>query len=83
MDQVDLPQVRLGRVARDARAVLDGRPGVRIALDAPARDQGDLVDHGLAEPMGTSSRLTAITRGCRHGCRSWSDSGAGPGSAHR
>lgn len=45
MDQMDLPQVRLTRIARDPGAMLNRFPGMRIALDPESRNQ---LDRGLA-----------------------------------
>jgi len=39
VDQVNLAQIGLGRVARDPRAVLDGDPLVRVAFDSRARQR--------------------------------------------
>ena len=41
MDDVHLPQVRLVRVDRDARAVLHGDARMRVTFDAESRDQAD------------------------------------------
>src|SRR3546814_8316106 len=49
VDQVDLPEVRLGRVARDARAVLHRLAEMRVAGDTEAGDEADLGLIGLAE----------------------------------
>jgi predicted ThiF/HesA family dinucleotide-utilizing enzyme len=52
VDEVDLSKVRLRRVALDSREVLHGLARVRVALDADALDQDDLVDRGLGESVG-------------------------------
>src|SRR3546814_19715743 len=39
VDQVDLPEVRLGRIARDARAVLHRLAEMRVAGDNEARSE--------------------------------------------
>jgi hypothetical protein len=44
VDQVDLAQVRLRRVACDPRAVLDGDAGMGVAVNA---ETGDEADHRL------------------------------------
>ena len=51
VDEVDLAQVRLRRVARDARAVLDGLAGVRVAGDAEPGDERDRVHDRLADAV--------------------------------
>jgi hypothetical protein len=51
VDQMDLPEVGLGRVAAYAREVLDCDPCVRVALDTQALDQADPLGGGLAESM--------------------------------
>src|SRR5574337_9975 len=53
VDQVDLPQVRLGRVDRHSRAVLDRSPKVRVTFHAEAREQTN----------GGQWRLTERVRG--------------------
>jgi hypothetical protein len=52
VDQVDLAQVGLGRVAGGAGAVLHGLAGVRVAFDAEAGDQADRESRRLAEAVG-------------------------------
>ena len=47
MDEVDLAQVRLARIARDARAMLDRHALVRVALDTEPGQQTDAVPFGF------------------------------------
>jgi hypothetical protein len=47
-----LSQIRLGRITRDTRKVLDGRASVRVAVDAPSFDKDNLVDDRLTEAVG-------------------------------
>ena len=47
--QVHLSQIRLRRIARDARAVLDGGPEMRVAFDPEPGEQLDGVDRRLGE----------------------------------
>jgi hypothetical protein len=54
VEQVYLPQVGLGGVARHPRAVFDGRPAVRVAHNTVARDELDLRHRVLRE------RVTAL-----------------------
>jgi hypothetical protein len=49
MDQMHLSQVGLRGIARNPREVLNGCPCMGIALDAPSRNQDDLVDGLFAE----------------------------------
>lgn len=56
--QMHLAQVGLRRILGDARAVLDGRSEVRVALNAEALEQPDALLHVLAEPV----RLAAAHR---------------------
>ncbi len=52
VDQVDLAQVRLGRVLPHPRAVLHGDAVVGVALDAEAFQEADGGTHLLAERVG-------------------------------
>ncbi|MCW2756505.1 MAG: hypothetical protein JWO46_251 [Nocardioidaceae bacterium] len=51
VQQVDLAEVRLVRVAGDPGQVLDQHAGVRVAVDPEPGDQLDLGDRLLAEPV--------------------------------
>ena len=51
MRQVDLAQVRLGRVLRDPGAVLGGDTAVRIAVDAQGFEQVDGRLRALADAV--------------------------------
>lgn len=55
MDQVYLTQVRLSRVDRYTRAMLDARPGVGITVDPMAGDEVDAVFDRLAEVVHTAT----------------------------
>src|SRR5215472_19190044 len=48
MNEVDLAQIRLARIAFDARAVLHARAGMRVAFDAEPREQPDTLFVRLA-----------------------------------
>ncbi len=50
-NEVNLPQIGLSGIDRDARAMPDGRAGMRIALDAQSLDQPDRRDRRLGETM--------------------------------
>jgi len=50
-EQVDLAQVRLCRIRRHLKEVLDGDARVCVALDADALQQGDLLTWLFAEPV--------------------------------
>ena len=51
VQQVNLAQVRLGRILRDSGTVLDGDAAVRIALDAQAFEQANGRLRSLAEAV--------------------------------
>lgn len=48
---MDLAQVRLRRIQRHARAVLDSYTRMCVTLDTDALQQGDLLTRLLAEPV--------------------------------
>src|SRR5437764_15352881 len=62
MDQVDLAQIGLGRVARDARAMLDGCALMRVAIDAEPRQKPDAV------LVGFHQRVLRAAADCRDHC---------------
>ena len=49
VDQVHLAQVRLGRIARHPRSMLDRAAQMRVVLDAETGQQPDAADVRLAE----------------------------------
>lgn len=51
MDEMHLTEVRLGGIARDSRAVLNGAPLVRIALDAEPLQETNAVLTVLADAV--------------------------------
>lgn len=51
MDQVNLPQIRLRRIHRDARTMLHRRPAMRIAAHPVSGDQVDAGSERLGETM--------------------------------
>ena len=51
LEKVDLAQVRLSRIPRNAMEVLDSDTRVRVSLHADPLQQGDLLARRLAEPV--------------------------------
>src|SRR5262245_34327875 len=66
VDEVDLAQVRLRRVDRNAGAMLHRDAGMCIALDPEPGEQSYLVGNGLAEPMLTVAADRDDNRPSRH-----------------
>jgi len=61
VDQMDLPEIRLVWIARDARAVLDGDPRMRIIRNAKPFKQ---VDRRL---IALRQRMCCTATYCREG----------------
>lgn len=55
VDQVNLAQIRLTRVARHPGAVLNGLSSVRVPLDPVPRDQHDRLEVLLAHRVGSAA----------------------------
>ncbi|GAA3986684.1 hypothetical protein GCM10022384_38400 [Streptomyces marokkonensis] len=65
MDEVDLAQVRLCGVLRDARAVLDRHTGVHVPLHTESGEQSDAVPVRLGErvlPVAADRRPRVLRR---------------------
>jgi len=56
VDEVNLPEIGLRGIARDARKMLHRRPAMRIVLDALPRKQANAGDRGFTEFVDGASR---------------------------
>src|SRR4029079_13986617 len=62
VDEMNLTQVRAGRVARNPRAMLDGDAGVRVAFDAESGGEADAQARWLAEVVAAIARNSDDSR---------------------